>query len=108
MAVTITDQAMRGTRTPHTAAAAIDGGWSVTWLPGRTLNRNQAITAMTLAEHAGRGAACQHVGTWAGELGLTAAAAIAMASADGADVHTHSTQAVCPPPPRARCLTQGA
>jgi hypothetical protein len=45
---------MSSAATPHTATAWPAPGeptlWSVTWLPGRALTRDQAITAMTIAE----------------------------------------------------------
>ena len=47
----ITEDSMTSDQTRHTAARTADG-WTVTWLPGRVLNRNQAITAMTIAEEA--------------------------------------------------------
>lgn len=54
MSLTITDERMVSDRTPHTAvpvdSAQPYGQWTVSWLPGRVLTRNQAITAMTLAE----------------------------------------------------------
>ena len=40
---------VRGNPAAHSTRP--DGnGWAVTWLPGRVLTRNQAITAMVLAE----------------------------------------------------------
>jgi hypothetical protein len=58
---------------------ATGGGWEVSWLPGRTLNRNQAITAMTIADMiGGRGvpradnSIWMHLDGWAAELSLTA------------------------------------
>jgi hypothetical protein len=55
--VKISDTEMTSDQTRHTAAvvpgAVIEGGptaWGVSWLPGRLLLRNQAITAMTIAE----------------------------------------------------------
>lgn len=62
------------------------GGWLVSWLPGRPLSRNQAITAMTLAEAVvtmqDEGALHDHwlwphVDNWARELGLTGPDAMA-------------------------------
>ena len=37
MALTITNHQIRSADTPHTAEPG-DGGWIVTWLPGRGLN----------------------------------------------------------------------
>jgi hypothetical protein len=42
------------THTDHTATNHGDH-WTVTWLPGRLLDQNQAITAMLLAEEVGCG-----------------------------------------------------
>jgi hypothetical protein len=89
MALTITDNLMRSDQTPHTAAAWPVPGeptlWTVTWLPGRNLTRNQAITAMSLAEHIDRNGSrdwlpAGHIDAWAGELGLTGPQAIEQAS----------------------------
>jgi hypothetical protein len=86
---------MTSDQTRHTAAvvpgAVIEGGptaWSVSWLPGRLLLRNQAITAMTIAEVAATrefepGAADPiwlHIDGWAAELGITGPHAVAEAS----------------------------
>ena len=49
MNIGITDEAMTSDTTPHSTRPA-GNGWTVTWLPGRVLTRNQAITAMVLAE----------------------------------------------------------
>jgi hypothetical protein len=63
------------------------GTWSLSWLPGRMLTRNQAVTGMTLAEAVGKiqteGAALDHthrmwpfIENWAGELDLFAPEAV--------------------------------
>ena len=44
MNIRITDEAMTSDTTPHSGRAEGDG-WTVTWLPGRVLTRNQATTA---------------------------------------------------------------
>jgi hypothetical protein len=84
----ITETEMTSDLTRHTARAA-GGGWTVSWLPGRTLTQNQAVTAMTIAEivaeHAGdlagSGSAWRiHVDGWAAELGITGPHAVAEAS----------------------------
>ena len=84
--ITITETSMSSPATPHTATAT-GGGWQVSWLPGRTLDRNQAITAMTIADMiAGRGVPrvddpiWMHLDGLAAELGLTAPAAVARIS----------------------------
>lgn len=103
MAITITDATMRSDQTPHTASYRAAGispdadangvhpavmGWTVTWLPGRVLDRSQAVTAMTLAEESARLGSDLVPGhrmwafteSWAGELGLTGHEAVAMAA----------------------------
>jgi hypothetical protein len=100
--LTITETKMTSDTTRHRAAvqhgAIVSGGptaWEVTWLPGRLLTRNQAITAMTLAEmlteraHVLADPAAKlwwHVDAWASELGLSRASAVAMASVPPEDV----------------------
>ena len=81
MALTILDCTITSNRTPHAARRAADHArhWEVSWLPGRRLTRNQAITAMALAEvcpAAARGGDWErmrpHIQGWATELGMTA------------------------------------
>jgi hypothetical protein len=53
MALTITDKMIRSTNTRHVAELLrFDAGdaWRVSWLPQRLMDRNAAITAMTLAD----------------------------------------------------------
>lgn len=56
MALAITSDQMTSDLTSHTAhysqhaAANGQGAWIVSWLPLRLLDRNRAITAMTIAE----------------------------------------------------------
>jgi len=80
MTLTILDDTMSSDRTPHSARAlpGPDRFWEVSWLPGRRLDRNSAITAMVLADtagsenlHAGH-RLWPHIAGWAAELGLTA------------------------------------
>lgn len=86
--ITITDQAMRSPATPHYALPADPSDpyaeWSVSWLPGRTLSRNQAITAMviaTLARDLVPGdRRWPFIDGWAAELGLSGPDAVARAS----------------------------
>ena len=82
MSIKITDEAMTSGTTPHSARAE-EEGWSVTWLPGRVLTRNQATTAMVLAETVA-GGINDHtdkrwlfIEGWADELGITGADAVA-------------------------------
>jgi hypothetical protein len=53
MALTIGGETITSDRTAHTARAVTGAEhrwWEVSWLPGRYLDRNSAITAMTLAD----------------------------------------------------------
>jgi hypothetical protein len=57
MALTITGRVMRSPDTAHAAEHVRQGGadeWRVTWLPGRSLTRDQAAAAMELAEAVGQ------------------------------------------------------
>jgi hypothetical protein len=93
MSTKITETEMSSDATPHTATAWPVPGeptlWSVTWLPGRALTRDQAMTAMTIAETVAGHADTQNgaegwqlqLGSWAAELGLSADEAAEMASA---------------------------
>ncbi len=60
MTLTITDQVIRSTDTRHNAcrlwteADPAADVWAVSWLPKRRLSRDQAVTAMTIAEEVGR------------------------------------------------------
>jgi hypothetical protein len=85
--LTINDSSMTSDRTAHTARHAPDrNGWDVSWLPGQTLDRNTAITAMTLADTTAEPGLREghplwpHIQSWAQELGLTAPDAIAQAA----------------------------
>jgi hypothetical protein len=78
MSIGITDDHMNCDATGHTARRG-DAGWQVSWLPGRTLDRNQATTAMVLGEAAGRGPQpgdriWPFVEAWAAELDLPSGA----------------------------------
>lgn len=71
-------------------AVLVDGGWLVSWLPRRVLTRDQAMTAMTIAETVSRydwsspfdpaADIWLFIDGWAAELGITAANAVAEAS----------------------------
>lgn len=94
--LTIGEDEMTSDTTRHRAAvqhgAIVSGGptaWAVTWLPGRLLTRNQAITAMTIAEMVVERAHILadpqsklwwHIDGWAAELGITGPHAVAEAS----------------------------
>jgi hypothetical protein len=79
MTLTINDASMTSDQTAHTARHALRSQhlWEVSWLPGRVLDRNSAITAMILADHAGehdlneRHRLWPFIENWAAELGLT-------------------------------------
>ena len=81
MDIKITDEAMTSDTTRHSARADGDG-WAVTWLPGRVLTRNQAITAMVLAETVAGGISDHtdkrwlFIEGWANELGMTGTDAV--------------------------------
>jgi hypothetical protein len=90
MAVTITNDLIRSADIPPTAEFG-DGGWTLTWLPGRVLTGSQAA-AMEIAEAASQmPAACRpgvhDEGFWsrvdarAGQFGLAGPAARIRASA---------------------------
>ena len=82
MNIRITDEAMTSDTTPHRARTDGDG-WAVTWLPGQVLTRNQATTAMVLAETVAGGIGDHtdkrwlFIERWADELGITGADAVA-------------------------------
>ena len=87
MTLTITDTTMTSDHTPHTARQAPgQHGWQVSWLPGQTLDRNTAVTAMILADLASKADLHEghrlwpHIQGWAAELDLTAPEAIARVS----------------------------
>jgi hypothetical protein len=91
MSTKITDAEMTSDSTRHTATAwPVDGEptlWSVTWLPGRALTRDQAITAMTIAEVVAvtdlTDNACKmwlFIDGWAAELGISGSHAVAESS----------------------------
>jgi hypothetical protein len=87
MTLTITDATMTSDQTLHTARQAPgQDGWEVSWLPGQTLDRNTAITAMILADTAAEQDLHENhrlwpfIQSWAAELGLTGPDAIAQAA----------------------------
>jgi hypothetical protein len=94
--LTINNSSMTSDRTGHTARHAPDrNGWEVSWLPGRTLDRTTAITAMVLADTAAEPDVREGhrlwplIQSWAQELGLNAPDAITRAAQppDGVDHH---------------------
>ena len=99
MTLTIYDTLMTSDQTPHTARHAPSrNGWEVSWLPGQTLDRNSAITAMILADLTGEEdldeehKLWRHIQGWAAELGLTGPEAVAAASRPPTDVNREHKQ----------------
>ena len=84
MTLTINDATMTSDQTAHTARQAPGRQylWEVSWLPGKVLDRNSAITAMTLADLVGEGELNERhrlwpfIEGWAAELGLTGSDAV--------------------------------
>lgn len=80
MTLNINDGNITSNRTEHTARPSPGNqhSWEVSWLQGRLLDRNSAITAMMLADASSRAdldtrhRLWPHVEGWAAELGLTA------------------------------------
>ena len=81
MRLWITDRLMCSEVSAHTARV-VEGGWELSWLPGRVVSRDQAVTGMTLAQMApGVGPGSRvgpHVRVWAAELGLSGPDAVAL------------------------------
>ena len=84
MALRIDDYKMSSDSSPHTArlTPGKQHAWEVSWLPGRHLNRNEAITAMVIADTTADGdvrpghQAWPHVQGWAAKLGMTGSQAL--------------------------------
>lgn len=81
----ITNHLMSSEHTRHHARTVLAGDpyglWVVSWLPHLRVTRNQAITAITLAEIVNQGVAPGDrmwpvVVSWAAELGLTGSDAV--------------------------------
>ena len=110
MTLTITGATMTSDQTAHTARLAPGGQhlWEVSWLPGRALDRNSAITAMTLADLTGEhGLDERHqlwpfTQGWAAELGLTGADAINRAAQPGSPCQRHDRERERPDPEAGR------
>jgi hypothetical protein len=107
MTLTIHDTAMTSDQTAHTArlSPGRPHQWVVSWLPGRTLDRNSAITAMILADSAAEADLQEghrlwpFIQGWAAELGLTGSDAIAQASRPpGASNRQHERASEHPDP----------
>ena len=98
MTLTILDDSMSSDRSLHTArlAPGRQHTWEVSWLPGQQLERNEAITAMVLADVTAEGGVhpghrlWPHIQGWAAELGLTGPDAVAAISQPTGDPsHEH-------------------
>jgi hypothetical protein len=81
VSIILSEALMHSDSTPHAARRQGDGTWRVTWLPDRTLSRDQALTAMKLAEliDAGLERGNRHwpsIDSLAAELGMFSPAAI--------------------------------
>jgi hypothetical protein len=106
MTLTIYDAAMTSDQTAHTARLAPGSQhlWEVSWLPGRPLDRNSAITAMTLADLTSEpGLNEQHqlwpfIAGWAAELGLTGPDAINRATQAASTRQRHDRESERPDP----------
>jgi hypothetical protein len=108
MTLTIQDDNISSDTTRHTArlAPGHEHAWQVSWLPGRLMGRNTAITAMTLAEavatdevHPGH-RLWLHIEGWSAELGLTAPDALTWISQPSSQV-TSEKEAAGPEDPEA-------
>jgi hypothetical protein len=101
MTLTINDATMTSDQTAHSArqTPGPQHQWEVSWLPGQTLDRNTAITAMTLADLAGEEdlddghRLWPHIQSWAGELSLTAPDAIARINQPPGDINRQPERA---------------
>ena len=106
MTLTINDTTMTSDQTAHIArqASASQHLWEVSWLPGRALDRNSAITAMVLADYASerdlneRHRLGPFIESWAAELGLTGSDAISRASQPGTPRCQHDRESERPDP----------
>jgi len=97
MTLTINDTTMTSDQTAHTArqAPGREHLWEVSWLPGRVLDRNTAITAMNLADLAGEPDLGEGdrlwpaVQSWSAELGLSGSDAVNRISQPGTPGRHH-------------------
>ena len=106
MTLTINGTTMTSDQTAHTAGQAPGRQHlcEVSWLPGRVLDRNRAITAMVLADQAGaydlneRHRLWPHIEGWAAELGQTGLDAVNRVSQPGAPGRYHDREGERPDP----------
>jgi hypothetical protein len=100
MTLTISDATMTSDQTAHSARQAPGRQHlsEVSWLPGRVLDRNSAVTAMVLADQAGvhdlneRHRLWPHIDGWAAELGLTGSDAVNRVSQPSAVGQQHDRE----------------
>ncbi len=107
MTLTIYDATMTSDQTAHTARLAPGRQhlWEVSWLPGRALDRNSAITAMTLAGEPDLNERHQlwpFIQGWAAELGLIGSDAIDRAAQPGRPRQRHDRERERPDPEAGR------
>jgi hypothetical protein len=106
MTLTINDTTMLSDQSAHTALQAPTSQylWEVSWLPGRVLDRNSAITAMVLADQVGEHDLNKRHRLWpfienrAAELGLTGSDAVDRVSRPGALGQQHDRAGERPDP----------
>ena len=106
MTLTIYDTTMTSDQTAHTARLAPGSQhlWEVSWLPGKALDRTSAITAMTLAGHAGeadldkRHRLWPYIQNWAAEPGRTGSDATSQASRPGSPRQQYDRERARPGP----------
>jgi hypothetical protein len=99
MTMIILDDCMSSDRSPHTARLAPGDRhmWEVSWLPGRHVDRNSAVTAMVLADALGSDdmkaghRLWPHVEGWAAELALTAPEALTLIVSSPSWAHADRT-----------------
>jgi hypothetical protein len=106
MTLTIQDASISSDHTMRTArlAPGHERAWHASWLPGRLMDRNTAITAMVLADvvgtddvHAGH-RIWPYIEDWAAELDLTAPDALAWISQPPGNVSVDRDAAVAEDP----------
>ena len=74
MTIEIGSTSMSSNETEHQARSVGEGMWVTSFLPGRTLSREQAVAAMQIAAFA------RYLDDLASPLGLTASEAVGMAA----------------------------
>ena len=106
MTLTINDTTTLSDQSAHTAlqAPASQHLWEISWLPGRVLDRNSAITAMVLTDQAGEHDLNERDLLWpfienrGAELGLTGSDAVDRVSRPGALGQQHDREGERPDP----------